>query len=355
MRMIKKLLVILFFLLSTSLAQAEYGLGYSADDFDPQTHEFHRIYRDWQEGVVPDPRTGDYIITYKDDGIYSQTSFEPGTKITPTFTSMWRKADGDFIAYSYRLKNGRESAQNIDSVMLFVTDASSLDAPRDWEGFVVPTFTDARLRLSWMYRGQVHRGGLEPGNDVVGLRVLSHDLPGVAMAQIKGATRATVWLGEMPPGAVRKRADQLLASDFVPRYAVAPTIAVPTPFAVAPVLSNLQRHVDKDLVAMKLIDPALAARLDPLFAAAMAAAEGGNNVALRNNLRSLRRALRDGSDRDGLSDNRQGDDAIEDAGEKIEIDRDRRIARIARHVLEFDLKYVERRVRPKEGRPDLER
>src|SRR6266851_5733470 len=77
-------------LCSSWTARAEMGTGTVQD---PVTYQYlDGVTKDWQEGIVLDPNTGNYLITYKiDDGIFASIAFEPATKIAPILS--WKFED----------------------------------------------------------------------------------------------------------------------------------------------------------------------------------------------------------------------------------------------------------------------
>src|SRR6266566_964599 len=134
-----------FFALS---AAAEMGKGIAED---PVTREYSKgIYKDWQEGIVLDAATGNYLITYKNDGgSFSQIVFEPATKIYPKLSSKFQFSEKDLtILYRYGLRNGRESKQEIGdfhTIISNVVPGKNPISPVDWKGFVVPSERDSSL------------------------------------------------------------------------------------------------------------------------------------------------------------------------------------------------------------------
>ena len=69
-------------LLMPGIVWAEMGKGTVQD---PITRAYtDGVYKDWQEGVVQHPGTGDYIVTYKDSwDFFNEIILEPATKIEP--------------------------------------------------------------------------------------------------------------------------------------------------------------------------------------------------------------------------------------------------------------------------------
>ncbi len=147
--------------------------------------------------------------------------------------------------------------------------------------------------------------------------------------------------GPDPNSSVGVAYHELRRNDFVPRPVAVPLIPVSNPFDAATVLTSMQKHVNQDLVGMKLIDPTFASQLDRLFQTAIAAAKGGNIVALKSNLKDLRQLLkREHADVD--KDDEDGDK--DDDGKNKEKDKSQLIDKLAARVLDFDLKYIQKRL-----------
>ncbi len=345
----------LFYLLSLFLigtAQAEIGKGIVQD---PVTREYTEgVVKDWQEGIVRNPDTGDYVITYKNDaGSFSEIIYEPSTKIEPSLKSKFKhKKESHLISYSYKLKNSSHSKQPIDDMGTIVSSIYPLGihsppAPEGWEGASVPDSAISATRLGWRYRHIEKRGGLAPGKSLSGFFVESYDLPGVAVMEISGASLPTAWLG-LPDISteIGQQIEQLSSDDFVARPAAAPKIPVPDPFDAAAVLVSLQKHVKDDLVDMELIDPVFAAQLDRLFATAIAAVNQGNLVAARHDIKELKRLLhkehkgpdKEDNDKDKKAEKDDDDEAHHKGKTGL-------ITKLAAKVLDFDLKYIEKRLK----------
>jgi hypothetical protein len=314
-----------------------------------------------EESFVLDPSTGNYTITYYgDDGTLQRVVWIPATKIIPTVTSHFARRD-NLTVYRYRVTNGANSKQNVASagITLSTMQAGSQRMPDGWNGAVSPNVNKGTgYNVGWWENSDDLLGGIKPRHSVAGFGVDSPDLPGVGEMQLDGATPPDQSFPDEGPDSSSPVGQQFYAvydHDYVSRHVATPLIAIPTPFAITPVLTSLQRHVDEDLVGMKLIDPTLVARLDSLFQSAIAAAQGGNNTALRSHLRALRAALNNEREQEERSENVERQGEIEDAGEKPEVGRNQPIAKIARDVLEFDLEYLERWVKPAEDRRNTER
>ncbi len=338
------------FFASICSAQAEFGRGFIGSEMDPQTGKFKEAYKDWQEGVVFNPEMSDYTITYKGvSGNFYEVILVPATKIDPALKSKFKWiGNTNAVRYEYKLKNGFKAKQPIAQFITYVSNVNpgSLVDPKDWYGTIVPTGKRPGLRLSWAYVGRDllddKISGLFPGQSLHGLALESSDLPGIAIVEIQGDRTTTAWLGNTPEinTSVGQRVAELEANDFIPRPAAVPLIPVPNPFDAAAVLTSMQKHVNQDLASMKLIDPAFASQLDRLFQAAIDAAKGGNTVALKGDIKDLRRMLKsehadvDKDDEDGGKD----DDDGKEKGKSRLIDK------LAAKVLDFDLKYIQKRL-----------
>jgi hypothetical protein len=125
------------------------------------------------------------------------------------------------------------------------------------------------------------------------------------------------------------------------RYVAVPSFTVTNPFDAAALLERLKKHASVDLVKYKLIDPAFASQLEPWFTAAIDAARRNNSEGVRYQIKEIRRLIKQeqpGADKD-------------DDDEKFEHEKDKkpgsRVDRLAARVLDFDLRYVEHRMKPK--------
>ena len=146
-----------------------------------------------------------------------------------------------------------------------------------------------------------------------------------------------------------KQLSELEANNFVPRPAAVPLISVPDPFDAAAVLGSLREHVKTDLINLDQIDPVFAAQLDRLFETAIAAVNQGNLAAARSDIKALRRLLH--KEHKGLE---KADDDKDKKAKKDEEDeahdkgKTGLITKLAAKVLDFDLKYIEKRVKDKD-------
>lgn len=337
------IVALLLFVSSFTGASAEMGQGTVRD---PVTGKYiDHVYRDWQEGIVQNPATGDYIVTYKGaQGFFAEVTFIPATKIDPTLRSSFKTIDDGLIRYTYEVGSGTESKQNVEQLLTLVSSLKieSFEAPKGWSPHAIPqpASLGSNLILSWTYLGGRRVGGIPPGGRQSGFGVVSVDLPGVASVKLLGDAPVTEWLGHYPTGAVGDQMEEIQKNNHVSRLAAAPRIPVPTPFNAAAVLTSLQKHIQDDLVRMALIDPALVSHLNPLFAMAIDAAQRGNAEGARSAIKDIRHLLkREHQDVDKEHGDDQDDKSKDNRKHKRQIDK------LAAKVLDFDLKYIEKRVK----------
>jgi len=333
-------MVMRFFLLalwcSAWPAHAEFGKGTVED---PITRKYTTMEKDWQEGIVLHPETGNYIVTYKDSyDSFNSIIFDPATKIKPALKSKVNLATGGYsITYEYMLRSSTESRQKIRALRTGITSATAgrLVDPEGWRGAAVTNFqsTGLPILLSWSHR----ISGLAPGKSENGFRLESLDLPGIATMRIEGDAARTTWLGNAPEVDTPAGIQMTALKDFVPRLAAIPRIPNPTPFNVVAVLGGIQKHVKDDMASMQLIDPALLPLIDRGLTQANTAAQGGNTASLLHEIKNLRQLLKQEH-----ADVDQDNDSDDDDKEKKPKPR---IAKLAAKVLDFDLKYVEKRVK----------
>jgi len=295
-----------------------------------------------QDGIVLDPSTGNYTIYYGGN----QVVFVPATKVDPVIKSEFKEAENGTITYQYKIKNGRLAKQALVGMRMSVSSAlnGSQATPKDWKGLAEPNITtNTGFTISWLdWHDDNVAADLLPGKTRHGFSIGSKDLPSVVKAEFWGDTMAPGFPDEGPDpnSEVGKQFEQLNNNDFVHRYAVAPLVAVPTPFNAAAVLTAIQHHIDRDLVAMKLIDPVFAAQLDRLLQAAIAAVNIGNTKAAREDLNELHRLI---------ESEHKNIDKDDDKGDRDkDKDKSRLIDKLAARVLVFDLRYVAKRLEGKD-------
>jgi hypothetical protein len=167
--------------------RAEMGKGTVQD---PVTGKLtNGVTQDWHQGIVFDPKTGNYIITYKDAyGFFNSSVFEPATKITPKLTAQFRLTDqAGLIEYRYTLSNARTSKQGIEEFRVLVSSGIPDDSlTGNWRRVVAPTVTGSNSYVGWFCLERNRTCTVPPGRHQEGFRVTSSDLPGISVAEISG-------------------------------------------------------------------------------------------------------------------------------------------------------------------------
>lgn len=297
------------------------------------------------EDIVYDPLTGDYVINYQIKGTAYQTTFIPANKIDPSVKSEFKSGGSGRLVYRYTIKNGKKSKQNLDVFFLVASNVTnnSLMTPRHWDGNMLPNSHGDGFRVGWSYKSSDDTAGILPGEKESGFSIETADLPGISVMRFSGATPIVRFEGYGPSEEIEAQLNKLEAEEVntVPRPAAAPLIPVPNPFDTAAVLTNMQKHINQDLVTMKLIDSTFASQLDRLFQTAIAAAKGGNTAALKGDIKDLRRMLK--REHADVDKDDEGWDKDDDGKDK-EKDKSRLIDKLAAKVLDFDLKYIQKRL-----------
>ena len=314
-----------------------------------------------EEGVFLDPQTGDYLIRFKSyTGLIEEGIFYPHTKIEPTVKSKSKLTDDGSIMYRYKVRSGNASKQNLVTVIIYASNAHAAGqiSPSGWGGSVAPNLDGNGYIVSWssLLSKRTKEGdktalqGLSPNSGMAEFGFYSADLPGVGIMRLRGKASITMLPdeGPDPSSPVGITYHELRQKDFVPRPAAVPLIPVPNPFDAAAVLTSMQKHVNQDMVSMKLIDPAFASQLDQLFQAAIDAAKGGNTVALKSDIKDLRQMLKREHADVGKDD--EDWDKDNNDGKNKEKDKSRLIDKLAARVLDFDLRYVAKQITDKKGK-----
>lgn len=304
-----------------------------------------------QESIVVDSND-DYVITYKSYLGWQKVTWVPATKINPTVRGVVRPVTGkpDNLSYNYTVLNGKDSRQFLVGLNLLASNVLSPDArsPDGWSGgAALDRAAGSGFIVGWSPwpPGDSRPDGLKTGAAVSGFGFDSKDLPGIGKIRLYGE----IWSDPnvIPNNFPDEGPDEdspIYAefiritndNDFIARLAAVPHISVPVPFNAAVVLANIQKHLDTDLVSMKLVDPAIVAQMDPWFATAIDAAKRNSTAGLRNALQELRRLLKqECADVDQEGNETDTDDKPVPPA---------RIAKLAARVLNFDLKYVGSRI-----------
>lgn len=324
------------------------------------------------ESIVLDPNTGDYTVTYWDypkspKKRLQQVIFVPSTKIDPLVKSTFKSREEGVIAYAYRVTNGQKSQQSL-VVMLFdpVTDIVSalplpkndqdidpntieqinqagidaLTTPSEWLG-LASTSEGGGLRIGWSYLNSRNvNDGLLPGNAQGGFGFTSRDIPGIGIAQLSGHSPVPMYPGEGPTGALGKEFEKIEQNDFVPRNAAVPTIAVPDPFDPAVTLERIQAHMHT-WIGMQLLDATFSAQLDRYFQSAISAYRLNQPKVGKKHIQTMRELIKKehaDADREDDKDDRGEKGDNHDKNKRVLIDK------LAARILDFDLKYVTKRM-----------
>ena len=324
------------------------------------------------EGIVLDPLTGDYTVTYLvglDDGskLLQKTRFEPATKIISSVQSKFHLGETGTVAYRYSVSSSTQSrqilstfrfdpvanvigSQDLPTNRATVTEAqlsavfdanrAALATPSGWSGAIFPGRSGG-FRISW--NPVDPKAGIQPGSSLKGFGFSSQALPGLGTVELQGRRKwRTTYAGDGPQGDISQQFDALRLKDFVTRPAAIPTIAVPDPFDPAVTLERIQAHMHT-WIAMQLLDPAFSSQLDRSFQSAISAYRLNQPKVGKQQLEAMRVLIKkEHADADKEDDQ-------DDRGEKGEDDdkaRNKRVLinKLAARVLDFDLKYVTKRM-----------
>lgn len=297
-----------------------------------------------EESLVIDPNSGDYHIYYRSvyDGDLVEVVFVPATKIDPTVKSKFKINDRNNVLYRYKVRNGEKSKQSLVTLVLNATSVqnNSQVAPAGWDGSAVPDDGGAGYIVGWSYDDLASEtAGLRPGRSQNGFGIESRDLPGIVSMRLNGNTPIQGFpdSGPDPESTVGKQFNELHSRDFVTRSAAAPRIPTGQPFDPTLTLAGIQKHLNQVLVSMKLVDPVFAAQLDLGLQAAIDAAKLNNTKALKEHLKDLRHALKkEHHDVDKEDDDKDDEDSKPKKSGLID--------KLAARVLDFDIKYIEKRI-----------
>ena len=321
------------------------------------------------ESIALNPVTGNYIITYwnpeMDPPGLETTTFVPATKIVPAISSRFTTNRTGNIVYRYSVTNGVQSKQVLVHIILDPVESvygardvstmriattaeyaarilavkankAALSTPVGWSGsvaFGAGDRTDSGVRVGW--RASVEQStGLKPGSTMGEFEFSSAALPGIIAAEMSGDSPVMMWSGEGPPedSAITQQLSEIEAHDYVTRNAAVPTIAVPVPFDAAVLLDRIRNHV-ATWPGKQLLDPTYATQLDRYLAAAVDAYRLNNSKAGEEQIETIRKMLAKehyGIDRDDAAEHK--------IATRLTIDR------LAARVLDFDLRYVLKRM-----------
>lgn len=321
------------------------------------------------ESIVRDPITGNFTITYRGDPNateLSQTIFVPSTKIVPNIRSSFRLSERSIITYRYSVSNGATAKQDIVSVVLeqianpilgelpfphssaiqatfdayTAAIAAALVSPPGWDGSIDRDIAN----IGWSPKAATFEtGGVHAGHKLTGFGFNSLDLPGVGPSWMAGLANEAGEVfgfpddGPLNDSAILAELNQLRDNNFIVRNAAVPTIAVPVPFDADILLERIRTHV-ATWPSKQLLDSAYAAQLDRYLVAAIDAYRLNNTKAGREHIVTLRKML--------AKEHHQvdHDDEDDDDGEERRSATRFSIDRLAARVLDFDLRYVLKRM-----------
>lgn len=326
------------------------------------------------ESIMLDPVSGDYTITYWNESMEPPaleiTTFVPSTKINPTLHSSLRMERDAKIIYRYTLTNGKQSRQYISlmildpvseitgvkdgryintstqagwdaSVAVMISNEAALSTPAGWSGsvsFGAMGRKDNTVRVGWSNSS----GLLQPGGNMRGFGFVSTALPGIIMAALKGRAPVHGWSGEGPTdeSAIDPQLRQIMRNNFVPHPVAVPAITVPSPFNAATLLESIQIQMHT-WIGMQLLDATFSSQLDRYLTAAANAYRLNQPKAGKEHIQTLRKMLKkehEDSDKDDEKEDGKHEGKHDNKSKRIPIDR------LAARVLDFDLKYVLKRM-----------
>lgn len=301
------------------------------------------------------------MITYLNstDDSFRQITFIPATKINPSFKFKLKLQHDGLIHYGYSLTSGKDSQQIIVSVLFdpvssiatslpdiplnappgkvaadMIDVSTHFETTLPWRGFMGYSNGQMSFRVGW--NTKVANGFRPASNAVFGFK--SRDLPGIIKAEVRGyAPDSREIPGEetqdAKDGGFGQQYTELVDKmNFVPRPVAVPSIVVPTPFNAAVLLDRIQTQTHT-WIAMQLLDATFSSQLDRYLTAASDAYRRNQPKAGKEHIHSLRKMLK--NEHESLD----RDDEKEDTKAKgTQIDR------LAARVLDFDLKYVLKRM-----------
>ncbi len=330
------------------------------------------------EGIVLDPSTGDYLINYiGEKGRLIQSRFEPSTKIDPTLLSAFSNQNG-LIRYSYIVRNGIKGKQpliglEIDGVsniqsstylpktwqetdllmkklaanpaqleQMISAASNAVEKPKDWSCHVMPLGETLeagfRIPCSFDNLDDAKHNGLQLGQTQAGFGFASLDLPGIGAGHLTG-------FGDMGPSFVDEgpsdegmsnQLNRLQFSDFVALNAAVPTIAVPVPFDAAVLLDRIRSQI-LSWPNKQLLNSTFATQLDHHLVAAADAYRHNQIKAVREHIQTLHDMLK-------REDKELENEWYEDKRNEIKNAQHVLINQLAARVLDFDLRYVLKRL-----------
>ena len=333
------------------------------------------------ESIVLDPATGNYIITYMgDEDKLMQTTFAPATKIMPSVRSAFR-LDKDFtVTYRYSVSNAPTAPNPIDTFMLddvvnpiigelpFPHEAmyradgedifkayhdaekANIAAPPSWEAGFARGAGLKRIHWGEGWNPVTDARVGKPiiaGDTLTGFGFKSIDLPGVGESKLSGGLALFGYPDDGPDedSPIYEQIMKLRDNNFVVRPAAVPTISLPAVFDAAVVVDRIGEHV-ATWPGKQLADATLAAQLDAELVATANAYRANQPEVARDHIEILLDMIR----REHKDIDREDDDEHDNTRAEKEQSRKAttqpiRLDRLAARVLDFDLKYVLKRMK----------
>ncbi len=323
------------------------------------------------EGIALDPATGNYTITYRGDPNsteLSQTIFVPSTKIVPTIRSSFRLGENGAIVYRYTVSNDAAAKQAIVGIVLDqiidpivgelplprrqnATQAAidaynaatkiAIASPVGWHGSIIRISSDNLSRIAWMPNPPMSTGGIPAGRTLSGFGFSSLDLPGVCPSQMDGMGEVFGFPDEGPleGSAVLAELNRLRDNDFITRNAAVPTIAVPSPFDAAVLQERIQAQMHT-WIGMKLLDATFSSQLDRNFQSAISAYRLNQPKVVKKQIQTMLELINKEHQDLGRDEERESDKTHEKNDDR----KSALIDRLSARVLDFDLKYVTKRM-----------
>jgi hypothetical protein len=323
------------------------------------------------EGIVLDPVTGNYTLTYSDTlkggvKVLSHATFVPATKIVPEIDSKFHLDHSGAVTYRYSVSSGALSRQILTTVRfdlagkvvgsqdlptnmqtstveqafaVLKANELALTTPAGWRG-AISTNKSGASRISWHPIDST--AGIPPKGHLKDFGFNSLSLPGLGLAKLEGESGVNGYGGEGPDSDsdIGKQIAALEQNDFVPRNAAVPTIAVPDPFDAATLLGGIQAETHT-WIAKQLLDATFYSQLDRYFQSAISAYRLNQPKVGRKEIQTMRELLK----REHANVDREDDD--DDRGAKHDHDKKNKpvlIDKLAARILDFDLKYVMKRM-----------
>jgi hypothetical protein len=325
------------------------------------------------EGIVLDPVTGNYMLTYFEvlgDGskVLTHGKFVPATKIVPAIDSKFHLDEAGAVNYSYSVSSGAQSRQILTTIRfnlagkvigsqdlpinmqtateaqvaaVFEANKLALITPSGWNSFI-STNQSGASRITWDTDL-----GIQPNGHVKGFGFISQSLPGLGLAQFEGESGVINGFsgeGPDPSSDISKQIQALYQNDFVTRNAAVPTIAVPTPFDAAVTLERIQTQMHT-WIGMQLLDATSSSQLDRSFQSAISAYRLNQPKVGKQQIEAMRELIKKEQPDMGRDEEHESDKNHEKNDDR----KSALIARLAARVLDFDLKYVTKHIDSDDG------